>query len=1829
MLLDLSNSKLQSLEDCDIILEKLIELNLDYPSITYLNVSHNNIKSIKGLRAFENLRVLNISHNEVISLDDDYIPYCTEKIIADHNLLTDICFKGIEKVEEEYDEDICEENDTFDKYNYENGYKDDDDINCNNNFCCDEDDNILCEKDIIKKKTNDYKNKDIKYDNNNYQNGEEKRNHHNNNRDKKKLTRNRSIYDSFNTNLLNDKNMYTNKKLPLNKLIYLDVSYNNIKKLTTFEKYLHIINKNKREKNDSCSDDAYMNNFISNKTEQDVMILFFNSLETLHLRGNQLTNLKGLSVFKNLKVLDLRSNFINHPVQLFYILDNKNWLKKYQKNKMERKDTNYYSYFVYILKKYKNFKNLQNLFLQGNNKVLKPKYLFMSVYNVLKNINVKRKLSTDVITDNLSLDVSTTNKQKKNYMHNGESSDERNQDASYMNYEDEEQNDEGEDEEEQNDEGEDEEEQNDEAEDEEEQNDEAEDEDFIENYSLNTKNKKKGTELNNRLEENETYDYKIKENKVDDHNINEYKDNINNYPNDRDEEESFYEDDSSNEYTYIMEKMGISSNKINKLENNKNTNNYLSERTHEEREVYDDTSQDNGESNLNRSSKYSPLYNEDDTEIESNEEKGYGGDKNKYCGEKNNYGDEKNNYGGDKNKYGGDKNKYCDDINKYCDDKNNYGDSNYCDDKEYNEEKKNVQEKDKSLSIKNNLNNKNLYSFKTRENKILYSTNDDEDEKKIDDLIKHISYSVSRNSSNIMSSENSCKKNQTCIKVKSCDHNKREFVWDNGQTEENHVRNENKERDNIKKKFLNTKDENYISKVSNVSYVEKEYNCKKNLYKYIKSDDNINKYLLKEKKNISSLSRRHNEKCLNEKINNRNTNDNININNENNILFNTKERYTYTKHCHKNDSENNKIKKNKMGITMNSLDKTYKQNEGTNICFSSVFKKNKKTNDVLKEILYKNRDLDKSTLTNFSSIEESDMFDSDCEEMMRTSNCGDINDNMEDNNKEDINMDDRNKEDVNMDDRNKEDINMDDRNKEDVNMDDRNKEDVNMDDSNKDDINMDDRNKEDVNMDDRNKEDINMDDSNKDDINMDDHKIHNCNIKELSNFSYKNHLSSKQKGNSNPLTISYGKEAKDKMDNHIKMIGTIEKMIEYKNSKEKVIIDNSDICISKKENVQGIFNEEKKKKQRKNQDTNENTNKVTHGDKDKYKIEDSLYNDEENKEVCNILNISYKQNKTNFCDDKNLKIEKCNIQRNIKSEINKSCSNKDICIYKHEEENGNITYKCNHKNKLPMSNPQNRKLYHVCSSFKSESTDVTERTTHMDKKLIIKKNILNNDSLNINSMKNINDLIISKNMMNNIQVYPIQIENNKETKNWNKEKEQDPNISSMIKDTLLVERRVSKNEEVNDYINEKKNESSINRNNESPNNHKGTCIKKVQDMNILNNTEKYNDKDSMLCNNLALYLKDVYLNWGKEKQYTYNLLEEKKKLENEIKIMNTQKDIYKKKIKNLEKLCIEKNKITKKYKNMNNILKSFEHMKIKVPKDDMHSQNEYIENTMEKLYNVFFDAFGEEHIITKMIESLADVYIKKEKNTEMKMIEHRKELDLLKNVEEIVKKKDQYYNELLKKNEIIKSLNINLNNITKSVADMKKGIIENENKSKALLVELSKKDSMLKDMEKRIIIMKGKEKEFEIERDKIMELLRDNDGNVKSIKEYKDEVKALEEKLKIYIDKSKNKMNDKNYEKMVDKLHAEQIKIHSLLTEKEKIINEKNIQIDHLENQLQSWADEATNWVVLADTHAKLITKYNILKKNYEELKFKYIMDMKYIQSNKNEKVKELIKRFS
>lgn len=328
MLLDLSNNKLKSLEDCDIILEKLIELNLDYPSITYLNVSHNNIKSIKGLRAFENLRVLNISHNEVISLDDDYIPCCTEKIIADHNLLTDICFKGIEKVEEEYDEDICEENNSYEKCNNENVYKgndnDNDDINCNNNFYCDEDDNILCGKDIIKNKTKNYKK-------NNYHNEQEKRNQHNNNHEKKKVTRNRSIYDSFNSNILNEKNMYTNKNLPLNKLIYLDVSYNNIKKLTTFEKYLHIINKNKREKNDSCSDDAYMNNFISNKTEQDVMILFFNSLETLHLRGNQLTNLKGLSVFKNLKVLDLRSNFINHPVQLFYILDNKNWLKKYQK----------------------------------------------------------------------------------------------------------------------------------------------------------------------------------------------------------------------------------------------------------------------------------------------------------------------------------------------------------------------------------------------------------------------------------------------------------------------------------------------------------------------------------------------------------------------------------------------------------------------------------------------------------------------------------------------------------------------------------------------------------------------------------------------------------------------------------------------------------------------------------------------------------------------------------------------------------------------------------------------------------------------------------------------------------------------------------------------------------------------------------------------------------------------------------------------------------------------------------------------------------------------------------------------------------------------------------------------------------------------------------------------------------------------------------------------------------------------------------------------------------------------------------------------------------
>ncbi|ETW50666.1 hypothetical protein, variant [Plasmodium falciparum MaliPS096_E11] len=634
---------------------------------------------------------------------------------------------------------------------------------------------------------------------------------------------------------------------------------------------------------------------------------------------------------------------------------------------------------------------------------------------------------------------------------------------------------------------------------------------------------------------------------------------------------------------------------------------------------------------------------------------------------------------------------------------------------------------------------------------------------------------------------------------------------------------------------------------------------------------------------------------------------------------------------------------------------------------------------------------------------------------------------------------------------------------------------------------------------------------NKENIHMDDYNIHNCNIKELSNFSdkNKNHSSSKQKGNSNPLTINYGKEDKYNMDDHKKMIGTIEKMIEYKNSKEKGIIDDGDICISKQENEHGIFNEKRNKEQLNKQGTNGSMNGGTNGsrdggtnggtngnmngNKDKYQMEDSLYNDEEKKEVCNILNISYRKNKTNYCDDNNLKTEKCNIQRNVKNEMNISYSNQDICIYKIEEGKENVTYKCNNKNKLPMSNPQNRKLYHACSSFKSESTDVTERTMNMDKKLIIKKNILNNDSLNINNMKNIKDLIISKNMMNIQQAYPIHIQNNKETKNWNKKEEHDHNMSSIIKDTLLVEKKkVPKNEDINDYINEKKNQSIIKRNDLSQNNHKGTCIKNVQDVNILKDTEKYNDKNSMLCNNLALYLKDACLNLGKEKQYTNNLLEQKKKLENEIKIMNAQKDIYKKKIKNLEKLCIEKNKITKKYKNMNNTFKSFEHMKIEVPKGDMHSQNEYIENTMEKLYNVFFDAFGEEHIITKMIESLADVYIKKEKNTEMKMIEHKKELDLLKNVEEIVKKKDQYYNELLKKNEIIKSLNINLNNITKSVADMKKSIIENENKSRALLMELSKKDSILKDMEKKILLMKGKEKEFEIERAKIMELLKDN-----------------------------------------------------------------------------------------------------------------------------------------
>ncbi|SBS87340.1 leucine-rich repeat protein, partial [Plasmodium malariae] len=171
-----------------------------------------------------------------------------------------------------------------------------------------------------------------------------------------------------------------------------------------------------------------------------------------------------------------------------------------------------------------------------------------------------------------------------------------------------------------------------------------------------------------------------------------------------------------------------------------------------------------------------------------------------------------------------------------------------------------------------------------------------------------------------------------------------------------------------------------------------------------------------------------------------------------------------------------------------------------------------------------------------------------------------------------------------------------------------------------------------------------------------------------------------------------------------------------------------------------------------------------------------------------------------------------------------------------------------------------------------------------------------------------------------------------------------------------------------------------------------------------------------------------------------------------------------------------------------------------------------------------------------------------------------------------------------------------------------------------------------------------KENLFQKEREQLLELLNDKgikfenifiyiiarlNEDAKSIQRYKEEIKGLQEKLKNYLDTNVYEIRDKNYEIMVDKLHDEQIRVHSLLTEKEKIINDKNIKIENLESQLQSWADEATNWVVVADKHTKLITNHNILKKNYEELKFKYIMDMKYIQTNKNEKVKELMRKFS
>ncbi|SCM19250.1 leucine-rich repeat protein [Plasmodium berghei] len=1964
MLLDLSRCKLKSLEDSDVILEKLIELNCDYTSITYLDVSYNNIKSIKGLRHFENLKILNISNNELTSLDGDYIPCSTEKIICDNNNLSDIYFKGITNEREESESESKYETDE------ETGSDDNRKNNCIDKIYSYKNDNNI---------SSNYSN-DLKSYN---------------------------MHDKYNNSFFYDKIYYTNNNFPLSKLKYLDVSYNNIKRLATFEKYLHILNKRnklnnsnetnisknlKSESVESDVDDAQINNFISSKTEKDVMILFFNSLETLHLRGNKLTNLKGLSVLKNLKVLDLRSNLISHPVQLFYILDNKNWLKKYhdKKNKNKNKNKNtYYSYFSYILKKYKNI-NLQNISLLGNNKVFKPKRLLASVFNVLKNVNRKKELITD-FSDRVSINESNDILEREFCDANGEEEDDS--DASYDTDSD--------------------------------MGSEA-DVEVEENLVLNSVMENSNLiEINTYISKNKHDNFVKKSNEINIHNdikkitskpkdsieLNDpgfYDKNINKNENDCaensqgeknknrdiptslsrkeiDVESSDTEEDTHGQVESVMDSHSESENEkeysVSDIEHEFATEEEIepSKVKYNEIDAGTITNQNDSESEEEEIIKTvvdaEPIHNQSDTENESEEEEITRSEidaysiKNQNDNESeeeeiiktvvdaepiHNQSDTENEEEINRSEIDADSIKNQNDseseeeINRSeidADSIKNQNDSE-------SEEEINRSEIDAD-SIKNQNDSeseeeinrsgidadsiKNQNDSENEEEEInrsgidadsIKNQNDSENEEEeinrsgIDaDSIKNQNDSESeeeeitrseidsdsiksQNDSEHESEEEEITRSEIdsdSIKNQNDSENEEEEITrsdiysiksygddgeDTGSEEEEKEESESEDDVNVSLEM----ERNEGIKIIDVKEGEQMHKSQIELTN-LKIEENISKEIDNIENNILAIKGKESEYINSHEIpkeayvssKESEMNSEIKVSNSNDEIQNKKEAELCSdkENEKKNDQNktyrdfqnslkifdydkhkyfpilNEKIEKLNNKIGEYSIKKQAKQKSKENeeekftgsIIPNLIQNTNKNVEKKSKNVIYFYNNLKKNMLKeNYHNkkCEENESKKSNKQTVslknvikkknrLNGYNCSEVkidNDEKEIYKKNDISL--KRKKNI----YSKNNYYWNSHKNDSIPIQINNDKYINIHSNN---FNSNIDNIINNNIDDKDNKLYNK--KNEKYINIEDHET-SCSfssivINKKNNKIFKEtETYDKHSDISNFVNYSFiGNDIINSEFEQISQNPTFEKnnsstnYIPQFHQCKNIIISATKNEIIHESEKDGNDNVKTKIVEKADPDKHLdviegiiNRKCLNHGYSKYFDLENGSINgnvDDDNNRAKQNLNFKFEKGNNNEC----LELLKKKNNNSRPDVLEKKESSIDAA---HSMHNGSKKI----VNKLESSNAckkGDKKSDNKLGKNKIEKNRVEKNRVEKNR---VEKNRVENNRVEKNR--------VEKNRVEKNRVEKNRVENNRVEKNkieklckikslqtYNLPHSKLPNgvclskpkpssglfeISKTNK-TCLKLIKINKHDEINytnknntsyetcDNSNEiKQLENKINKDSVHDNTKMVMCNDKI---NVYNSKISENSNNHKLSKNLILYIKETCLKLRKEKQYNNMLFKENKKLENKVRLLNQSKKIYKKKIKNLEKYCDEKNKITKKFENIMKNLNLLQNSKMEIPMNDVKMQNTYIDNTINQLYNTFLDTLGENHIITKIIENLASVHAKKEKKIALQLNEQVKNLNLLKSHEELTQTKNEYFKELQKKEKVIINLNENLEEIMKNTNDMKQMLAENDDKLKNFKMELSQKNTIIKELEEKNNKLIENEKAMQIEKENLLELLYGKDEKLTNAKEYKDEIKELQQKIKNYLHKNAHKVQDKIYEQILDKLYDEQIKIQSFLVEKDQTIIQKNTKIEHLQAQLHSWAKEASKWVLIADKHTKLITNHNNLKKNYEELK--------------------------